>query len=93
MGRRPNLVPTRPLNTFIPQDLSVKLDLLLYSEAEGRVPHGAYAAFFSARLREFFDDKALDLAPFLGTLPGQATVRGKVETIYNLMKHLQEVAK
>jgi hypothetical protein len=29
----------------IPEDLRAKLDLLLFSEVEGRVPFGAYSAF------------------------------------------------
>lgn len=60
--------PTR-LDLAIPEDLRARLDLLLYSELEGRVPHGAYARFFCSRLREHFEWTRLDLEAF-GFPPG-----------------------
>lgn len=42
------------LHMHLPLSLRVKLDLYLWSELEGRVPKGAYQAFFIERLQEFF---------------------------------------
>jgi hypothetical protein len=82
---RPALIerPTA-LNLSLPATERAKLDLLLYSELEQRIPKGAYQQFFLARLREFFSGREFDLAPYLGTLPGERTVRGSPETIASL---------
>ena len=77
MARRPALVPNTPLNTRISPDLRVKMDLLLFSTLEGRVPKGAYQTFLEARIREFFELKALDLAPYTGQPQGTFIVRGQ----------------
>ena len=72
------------LNLALPESVRAQLDLLLFSEIEQRVPKGAYQQFFAARIREFFSDRGLDLAPYLGSLPGERTVRGSPETIASL---------
>jgi hypothetical protein len=54
MPRRPSVIPRYSLCLMIPQDLKDKLDLLLFSQVESRVPHGAYAAFFTSLLTEYF---------------------------------------
>lgn len=90
MPRKKLLNPTERLHVRLPGDLATKVELLLFSEAEGRVPYGAYQEFITRRLTEFFEDKPLDLAPFLGTLPGEAVVRGKLPTIHRLMTFLKE---
>lgn len=81
MPRKPNIVAGTHLHTVIPADVRTRLDLVLYSEVEGRVPHGAYQSFFLARIRDFFETQELDLAPYLGSLPGEMTVRGRKETL------------
>lgn len=90
MPRRPSLTPSRPLTVRLPADLMARVELLLFSELEGRVPLGGYQEFFTQRLIEFFDEKPLDLGPFLGTLPGEAVVRGKVGAVHRLLTHLKE---
>ncbi len=40
------------LNLAIPEDVRALLDLHLYSELEGRVPHGAYSAFICDLIRK-----------------------------------------
>lgn len=55
MPRRPNVIPNYRLSLWVPQDLKDRLDLLLWSEAENRVPHGAYAAFFATLLKSRLD--------------------------------------
>lgn len=40
---------------MLPESIRAKLDLLLFSEVEGRVPHGSYQRFIIERIKEFFD--------------------------------------
>lgn len=56
-GRPQNILRPVKLTTYLPEDLRAKLDIHLYSEVEGRVPHGAYSAFLADRVREFFASK------------------------------------
>ena len=78
------------LNLALPESDRAKLDLLLYSEVEQRIPKGSYQQFFTARIREFFSGRELDLAPYLGSLPGERTVRGSPETIASLEATLKK---
>lgn len=89
MGRRPLIRPTVSLDVHIDAELRTRLDLLLWSEAEGRVPKGAYQRVFNALISQFLDHKTLDLSRFLGTLPGEATVRGHPMTIECLAEILE----
>lgn len=41
---RRTIRPTQ-LNVSIPENLRAKIDLLLFSPVENRVPHGAYSAY------------------------------------------------
>jgi hypothetical protein len=83
-GRKPNIEPSVATNLHLPESMRTKLDLILFSPLESRVPKGAYQKFFLARLVEFFETKVLDLGPYLGVLPGEATVRGRPEIIASL---------
>jgi len=89
-GRKPNVEPTSSINLHLPETLRVRLDLLLYSELEGRVPKGSYLRFFSARLVEFFECKTLDLAPYVNALPGVHVVSGRPETLAALREALEK---
>jgi hypothetical protein len=89
MGRKSLLRPTASLDVHIDAELRTRLDLLLWSEAEGRVPKGAYQRIFNTLLTQLLDHKTLDLAPFLGTLPGEATVRGHPMTLERLVETLE----
>lgn len=55
MPRRPHVIPRYKLTLQLPQDLKDRLDLLLWSEAENRVPLGAYAEFFATLLKSRLD--------------------------------------
>lgn len=88
-GRRPLIERTIATNLHLPETLRTRLDLELFSEVEGRVPHGAYQRFFSERLVEYFSSKRLDLAPYLGTEPGSAVIRGTPEVLDHLKLHLE----
>ncbi len=91
MPRPPSLIPTRKLHTAIPEPDLARLELHLFSELEGRVPHAAYSSFFLERIREFFSWKALDLAPWADSPPGAFVVRGPAEAIRALEKTLTEL--
>lgn len=71
----------------VPLDLKSRLDLLLYSEVEKRVPFGHYNAFFTDRLREFLNWQVLDLSPY-GFPPGYI-VKGPKEMINSLKSRLE----
>jgi hypothetical protein len=45
-------------NTTIPEDLALKVDLLLWSDAEERVPHGAFQELIVELLEGWVRDKA-----------------------------------
>jgi hypothetical protein len=40
---------------MLPEDVRAKLDILLWSAVEKRVPLGAYQAFFLERIRDYFE--------------------------------------
>ena len=88
---RPKLLsPIAPLKVHIDADLKTRLDAVLFSELEERIPQGAYQRFFNKFLTQALTFKPLDLAPFLGTNPGEAIVRGDPNTIARLIAHLEQ---
>ncbi len=87
MPKPPNIIPPTRLEFRLPEDLRARLDLTLYSDLEQRVPHGAYAKFFAARIREHFEWSTLDLAP-LG-FPTGFFVRGPKDMIEHLRLTLE----
>jgi hypothetical protein len=62
------------LTTTFPEDIRLKLDLYLFSQAEQRVPKGAYQTFLLERIRKFFANRQLQL-------PSGAWVEGPPEAI------------
>lgn len=89
-GRKPLLERSVATNVHLPETWRTRLDLLLYSEVEDRVPKGAYQRFFLDRLQEFFGTRELDLGPYLGSLPGERAIRGRPATIEALEQYLQQ---
>ena len=85
--RKPNLDRPTGLLLKLPESWRARLDLHLFSELEGRVPKGKYVEFFIERLRDFFDSRTLDLAPF-GFQPGYY-VRGPKDMIDALERRLK----
>jgi len=65
-GRKAALDPSIATNLHLPESVRTRLDLLLFSELEGRVPKGAYQRFFLERITEFFATKAVDFSGALG---------------------------
>jgi hypothetical protein len=75
------------MHTTLPEDLMARLDLLLWSDFEGRVPKGAYQKFFEARMREFFSWGRCDLS--LRGFPSGTFVIGPKEFITQLEERLK----
>lgn len=50
----------RPVEKTIslPQDLVVKVDLLLFSDLEGKVPHGAWAGYIKGLIEADLEKRA-----------------------------------
>lgn len=88
MARRPNPIPSQQLNVALPTPVFVQLGAFLYSDLEGRVPHGAYSRFVTERVREYFTSQHIDLAPYLGTDPGAFILSGSPEAVAALTKLL-----
>jgi len=44
-------------NISLPEDLVAKLELELFSDVEGRIPHGKQSEFFEGLLRKYFEEK------------------------------------
>jgi len=86
--KRPNIIPSQQLNVALPLPLYMQLSAHLYSELEGRVPHGAYSRFLIELLRARFSEGALDLAPWLGSPAGAFVVSGPAETLMALKEKL-----
>lgn len=91
MPRKAEIDKRVSLYLMLPMSVRGRLDMHLYSELENRVPQGAYQAFFLERIRDFFDSRSIDLAPYLGTEEGIAVVRGSPETIEQLKRRLEGV--
>jgi hypothetical protein len=81
MSKRANVIPSQPLNVALPLPLYTQLSAHLYSELEGRVPHGAFSRFFIDLLRGYFSEQHLDLAPFVGSPPGAFILHGSPEAV------------
>lgn len=57
MPRTPRLMRPVRKNLAVPEDIAARVDLELFSELEGRVPHGAWSNFVAEVLREHFRRK------------------------------------
>lgn len=55
MPRRPNIERPTNLHLMLPESVRARLDLILWSEAEGCVPKGRYQQFFLSLLQAHFD--------------------------------------
>lgn len=87
MARPKATTPKVLLKAMIPLEYRAKLDLLLLSEVEERVPLGKYSEFVTERLREHFNWAELDLGLHGG--PQGYFVRGPKDMIEWLRQCLQ----
>ena len=76
MPRPAAITPNKSLHTTLNADLAAKLDLLLYSEVEQRVPKGAYQEFLQARIQEYFSTRRIYLATLIPGMPGEHIISG-----------------
>lgn len=91
MGRPRNVTPTGELRVSIREDWKRRLDEVLFSEVEDRIPYSAYRNFFEARIREFLTWRGLDLSPITGQAPGALVVRGEPEAVRILEDLMRDV--
>lgn len=57
MGRRKNITPSIEKTICLPIDLVVKVDLVLYSELEDRVPFGAWQKLITELLNRWLTEQ------------------------------------
>lgn len=56
-GRPAKTLRAVQMNVSLPEDLAAKVKLHLFSEIEGKIPHGRQQEFFSKLVRHFFEVK------------------------------------
>lgn len=83
-GRPPSIERTEVVRFTTSEKVAARLRLHLHSEVEGRVPYGRTGEFFEAILHRIWSEAELDLAPYLGTQPGESVVRASPSTIERL---------
>ena len=81
MARKAAITPNQHVHTTIPADLGIRVELLLHSELEGKVPRGAWQDLIVQLLTQHLDHRSLDLSPFVGALPGIHVVRAPAQTL------------
>lgn len=89
MSKRPNTIPSVQLNVALPLDVHTRLSAHLFSELEGRVPHGAYSRFLIELLRQRFAAEHLDLAAYSNAPAGAFVVSGTPEAVKRLKEMLE----
>lgn len=57
MGRPKKPIKSVEKNISIPEDVCARVDLMLYSELEGRVPHGAWSRYITGLIRKDLNGK------------------------------------
>lgn len=65
MARPPSILRPVRVHVILPEDLWLRLTTHLFSEAEQRVPHGAYSKFIAERITEYLSQ----LEPPSATIP------------------------
>lgn len=55
MSRPPKAEARRRVDVYLPESIHSALTMLLFSPAEGRVPHGSWSAFFETLARQALD--------------------------------------
>lgn len=55
MPRSKSTTPTHECKVYLDEDVFVKMQLALYSEALGRIPYGAQSRLINDALRAYFD--------------------------------------
>lgn len=63
MARPPKAIRPVEKTINLPSDLVAKVDLILFSELEGKVPHGAWSRFVTGLIEQALYDAAGTAAP------------------------------
>lgn len=91
MSRKPNLIPSKVLNLALPLPLFEQMENFLFSDLEGRVPHGEYSRWLSQRIRDYFSEIPFDLALLIPSCPpGVFLLRGDAKAVEVLLTYLKE---
>lgn len=88
MPRRPALVPNEHFHITIEPALKQRLDLILFSDVEQRIPRGSHKEFFEARLREWLTWKKQPLELF--GFPAGYFIAGPSEMVEALVARLEQ---
>lgn len=89
MARPPNIRRPVSIHTHLPEDVWTRLSLHLLSDAQGKVPRGAYSAFLEERISEFFDTAILDIGPWLDASGPPLIIKGSPHSIDRLKAWLE----
>lgn len=87
MPRPKNLHETARLHISLDAKLKTRIDLLLYSEVEQRIPYSSWGVFIEARLREWLEWKNTPLEPY-GFPPGYF-ITGPEEMVQSVVERLK----
>jgi hypothetical protein len=90
-GRKPLVTPTRSIHLHIDDPLMKLIDERLWSEAEQRVPKGAYQAFFTEAVVRMLRQTPTDLSPYTGSMPLEHIVFGFEGTTRFLRDFLERI--
>lgn len=61
MAGRPSIIRPVQLNLSLPEDLFARLKLRLFSEVEGRVPHGAYKRLMVELIKQYLESEPVTM--------------------------------
>lgn len=90
MSRTQSADPPVKVTTNLPRSIWDRVNLHIFSDVEQRIRPGSVSSFVKDRCIEFFDSKALDLAPYIaGVQPGTLSVRGTPAAIEALKRELE----
>lgn len=70
MSRNAHIIRPRKLTLHVPEDVMQRLDAFLMSDRQGRVPYGAYSAFFVERTNDYLVKAAGAATDLLTELKG-----------------------
>lgn len=64
MAKPKNVIPTVEKKFSIPSDLCARMELELFSDLEGKIPHGAQSILVAKLLREYFEELDTNIQQF-----------------------------
>ena len=55
MPRPRKTIPAVYVNVALPEDLAARMKLMLFSDLEGKIPHGAQSEFIAGLVKKYFE--------------------------------------